>query len=111
MWIFTKYGFFSATCVKEDDKTIQVRGRVEDHLRNLKVRFPELTGEIIVGEGTDYLFRIYVPKEIWAKVIAELANEVDYSNFKSEVGKNFGYKDEYSHSLMTVWSTMYKLQK
>jgi len=111
MWIFTKYGFFSVTCKKDDTNTLQIRARVEKHLENLKERFASLSGyDIISNVGTDYLCRIYVPKEIWSSVMEELTKELDYNNFKNEVGSRMGAKDEYHQSLMDVWWTMLQLQ-
>jgi hypothetical protein len=53
MWIFTRYGFFSAVCAREGDGAhgrpidpdrIMVRARLRDHLERLIAAFPELVG-------------------------------------------------------------------
>lgn len=123
MWIFTKHGFFSAVCARQGNGTysqpvdldrIMVRARVRDHLEALKKRFADLLGdcEILESTSTDYAFRLFVQKSSWAKVVAELANETDYDNFKSEVAKHQERSGAaYEHSLHDVWSVMYKLQK
>jgi hypothetical protein len=95
MWIFTKHGFFSAVCARKgsgkhgqpvDLDRIMVRGRLRSHLEALEERFPELLGksEIQESSGTDYAFRLFVPKSTWTQVLAGLAEETDYDNFKCQ---------------------------
>lgn len=73
MWIFTKYGFFSAVCARQgngrhcqalDPSRIMVRARIRSHLDALKERFADLVGdcEILESAGTDYAFRVFVQK-------------------------------------------------
>lgn len=123
MWIFTKHGFFSAVCARQgngkhgqpvDPERIMVRARLRSHLKALKERFPDLIGgcEIQETAGTDYAFRLFVPKPAWVQVLAGLAEETDYDNFKSEVANHQGEAGAaYEHSLHDVWSVMHKLQK
>ncbi|HWP24081.1 MAG TPA: hypothetical protein VNM15_07900 [Candidatus Binatia bacterium] len=123
MWVFTKHGFFSAVCARQgsgkhgqpvDPKRIMVRARVRAHLEALKKRFPDLLGQCKIQEfaGTDYAFRIFVAKSVWSQVLAGLAEETDYDNFKSEVARHQGKAGAaYEHSLHDVWAVMYKLQK
>lgn len=123
MWIFTKHGFFSAVCARKgdgkhsqpvDSDRIMVRVRVRGHLDALKKRFPDLLGEceILDTVGADYAHRLFVQKSAWMKVLAGLAEETDYDNFKSEVARHQGRAGgAYEHSLHEVWSVMHKLQK
>ena len=123
MWLFTKYGFFSAVCARQGDgshsqpvdtERIMVRARVRRHLETLRERFTDLLGDSEIKEfsGTDYSFRIFVPKVIWSKIVAELTNELDYDNFKSEVARHQGSDGvAYEHSLHDVWSVVYQLQE
>ena len=123
MWIFTKYGFFSAVCARQGDggpgqpvakDRIMVRARVRSHLEALQDRFADLLGDSEIKEfvGTDYAFRIFLPKTVWSNVVAELTNELDYDNFKSAVARHQGREGAaYEHSLHDVWSVMYGLQK
>ena len=122
MWVFTKYGFFSAVCAREgrgrhgqpvDPTRIMVRARVQAHLEALKKRFPDLLGECAIQQfpGADYAFRIFVAKPIWSQVLEALADETDYDNFKSEVARHQGHAGvAYERSLHDVWSVMYRLQ-
>ena len=123
MWIFTKHGFFSAVCARQgsgkhsqpvDLDRIMVRARVRGHLEALKVRFPNHLGECEVQESpqTDYAYRLFVGKPAWARVLAGLAEETDYDNFKSEVAHHQGRAGAaYEHSLHEVWAVMHRLQK
>lgn len=123
MWIFTKYGFFSAVCARQgegqynqpvDPDRIMVRGRLRNHLEALKKRFPDLLGECEIQEsaGTDYAFRLFVQKSAWMQIVSGLAEETNYDNFKSEVARHQGRSGAtYEHSLHDVWSVMNRLQK
>jgi hypothetical protein len=123
MWIFTKHGFFSAVCARQGDgkhgqsvdlDRIMVRARVRGHLEALKKRFLDLLGpcEIQESVGTDYAYRLFVQKSAWTRVLAGLAEETDYDNFKSEVSRHQGQPGApYEHSLHEVWSVMNRLQK
>lgn len=123
MWIFTKHGFFSAVCARKgngkhgqpvDADRIMVRARLRSHLKAIKERFADHLGdcEILESAGTDYAFRLFVPKTVWVQVLAGLAEETDYDNFKSEVARHQGKAGAaYEHSLHGVWSVMHKLQE
>ena len=118
MWLFTKYGFFSAVCNREAGKSLdkcrfKVRARVRDHLDALKARFPDLLGSSEVNETkeTDYRFRIFVDKPVWSQILSALSDEIEYGNFKSEVARHQGNKGAaYEHALHEVWHVMHKLQ-
>jgi hypothetical protein len=123
MWVFTKHGFFSAVCARQgsgkhgqpiDPDRIMVRARVRGHLEALMQRFPDQLGQCDIQEfaGTDYAFRLFVEKRVWAEVLAGLADETDYDNFKSAVARHQGRAGaSYERSLHEVWSVMYRQQK
>jgi hypothetical protein len=123
MWIFTKHGFLSAVCARQGDgkhgqpidpARIMVRARVRTHLEALKERFPDHLGECEIQEsaGTDYAFRLFVRKSAWSQVLAGIAEETDYDNFKSEVARHQGRAGAvYKDSLHEVWSVMRRLQR
>ncbi len=123
MWIFTKHGFFSAVCARKgngkhgqpvDPDRMMVRGRVRSHLEALKGRFPELLGQCEIQEsvGTDYAYRLFIEKSGWVQVLARLAEETDYDNFKSEVADHQGVAGAaYEKALHEVWYVMNRLQK
>ena len=123
MWLFTKYGFFSAVCAREgdgkygrpvDENRIMVRARSKEHLLALIQRFGAHLGEseILDSAGTDYRYRIFVDKDRWSAVIGDLASETDYDNFKSAVATHQGADGrEYEMALHDVWSVMHHLQR
>lgn len=123
MWLFTKHGFFSAVCARKDKgqhglpidtDRIVVRAGLRSHLKALKQHFCDLIGDCEIQEfaGTDYAFRLIVPKSVWVRVLAGLAEETDYDNFKGEVARHQGKAGvAYERSLHEVWSVMHKLQE
>jgi hypothetical protein len=123
MWLFTKYGFFSAVCVRQGDgrhgrpvdpQRIMVRARLREHLEALRQRFPETLGarEIREFPGSDYAYRIFVEKPAWTQVLAELNEEMDYDNFKSAVAHFQGVEGRsYERALHEVWEVMHRLQE
>lgn len=122
MWIFTKYGFFSAVCARQGDggygrpvdvDRIMVRARLRSHLVALMERFPDLLGgcEVVESAGTDYAFRFFVEKSTWARVLAGLAEDTNYDNFKFEAARHQGpAAAAYENALHRVWSVMDSLQ-
>ncbi len=123
MWIFTKHGFFSAVCARQGDggrgqpvdvDRVMVRARVQGHLEALKARFPEELGpcEVLATANADYSHRLFVSKAAWCRVLAGLAEETDYDNFKSKVARHQGKAGAaYERALHDVWSVMHRLQK
>ena len=122
MWLFTKHGFFSAVCARRGDGghgqpvdpgRIMVRARVRGHLEELKSHFPAELGTcgIAASPDADYPFRLFVGKPEWVRVVAGLAEETDYDNFKSEVARHQGHKGrDYEHALHDVWAIARRLQ-
>jgi hypothetical protein len=123
MWLFTTHGFFSVVCARQgdgrhsqpvDETRVMVRARVRGHLEALKRRFPELLGAagIETFAGTDYAYRLFAPKAVWVSVAAALAGDLDYDNFKDEVGRVQGsVGSAYEAALHHVWEVMYGLQE
>ena len=122
MWLFTRYGFFSAVSARQGDgrhgrpldlDRIMVRARMRSHLQRLQARFPASIGKLAITEtpDTDYAFRLFVPKGVWSEILAALGAEIDYDNFKSEVAGHQGRDGAtYKQSLGEVWSVMRQLQ-
>ncbi len=121
MWLFTRFGFFSATCARAadgkgavDPDIIQIRARVRNHLENLKHFADELleNAKILDFLHTDYRYRIIIPKETWATVASMLAQDTDFGNFKSACHRELESTGaDYVHALHNVWDIMYRLQK
>jgi hypothetical protein len=122
MWIFTKHGFFGAVCARQwagghgqpvDPDRITVRAKVRGHLEARKQRCPDLLGQCEINElaGTDYAFRIIVDKPVWSRVLSGLAEEIDYDNFRSVVGRyQRSVGVAYERALHEILSVMHRLQ-
>lgn len=116
MWLFTRYGFFSAVAARVDGsrlspidpQRIAVRARFREHLESLKARFPSLVGdaEIRSYPNTDYQYRIFITKSAWSEVAAEVAAEIDYDNFKAEAERSAS-PTEYIDALHDVWQVVW----
>ena len=123
MWLFTKYGFYSAVCARHGDGSharavdpgrIMVRSRLRAHLEGLQKRFPEELGSLPIMEfaGTDYPCRLFVDKAAWVTVVSSLVGEMDYDNFKGEVHAFQGSDASgYQAALHDVWGVMHRLQR
>ena len=117
MWLFTRYGFYSIACARKpggaiDEHTLMIRARNKGHLAKLQARFPQIAdAKIVTTPIQDYRYRIIVPKSDWTPIVAELAEEQTWSNFKSEAARFQGKTSAaYVHALHDVWSVMYKTQ-
>lgn len=118
IWTFTIYGFFSIACANKPDGTIDtdtvmVRARLKKHLENLKARFPALAnGKLLTWANRDYRYRLIVPKEVWAGILREMAEEQEWSNFKNQAAsRRSQVGTAYIRALHEVWGTMYELQE
>jgi hypothetical protein len=115
MWIFTKHGFYSAVCARKGDgrhgqpidhDRIMVRARMRGHLEALKEQFPDLLCSCEIREfvGTDYAYRLFVDKTVCCQLLAGLAAEINYDNFKFAVARHQGHAGAvYEQSLHEVW--------
>lgn len=128
MWLFTRHGFFSVVCGTRtpkagpirlpkvsDKKTMMIRARSKIHLQALQVAHESLLGKVAISttSGTDYKYRMILPRDVWLKLALELAEEVDYGNFKSECGGGplpTPDRQQYTNKLHDVWDTMAGLQ-
>ncbi|MBX3460402.1 MAG: hypothetical protein KF696_10650 [Planctomycetes bacterium] len=89
-----------------------MRARVKSHLQALAARFEPLAeAEVIESDGSDYRYRIVVDRQAWALVAKQLAEDIDYSNFKSECARKNQWTDgAYLSALHEVWRIHYRLQ-
>jgi 8-oxo-dGTP pyrophosphatase MutT (NUDIX family) len=110
MWLITPIGFFSIV-QKPSDKgkdTLTVRARVRTDLEALRDRYIPSLGEIKESPDNDYRFRAIALRAEVATAAAGMINDLEYSNFKSEVGKRQGAKREALYH--DVWHALYPLQ-
>ena len=111
MWLFTRHGFFSVVQDKRDERLVHARARIKDDLEQLrafarKVLMVELP-EVIATADADYAYRCVIEKPLWQKIATALADNIDYTNFKSEV---HGEPDR-DNAYLKVWSAMHDLQQ
>lgn len=81
MWICFNDGFVSAVQSKTDPDTLVIRARQLKDLENVV----GTDRNIVVGGGTDYMYRTEMSKVDWAKIVALRIIDTDYSNFKNSV--------------------------
>ncbi len=109
MWIMHPIGFFS---IVEGDPTfpdsrgmMQVRVRDKGDLDRLREVMPGLGPTVQTPVG-DYEYRAFVSRDEMAKGIAQLAYEIDYSNFKAAVAEVDPAHETVYHR---VWSVLLAL--
>lgn len=116
MWLFTRYGFFSIACARKpggavDPDLMMIRARMSEHLEALRSRFDELSGcEVSETPDNDYRYRLLVPKAVWTSIVAALAEEQTWSNFKNEAHRFNNGDRRYYEALHRVWDIMNRLQ-
>lgn len=110
MWLMTDRGFYSVVDKGDREGYLCVRGRVSADIEALFEldSLKDYAGGIIETDDSDYRFRVYVRREDWVKAAADMAEKIDYSNFKSAVGRDQG--PDRAHVYMEVWSALYELQ-
>ena len=102
MWLFTKYGFFSAVLKLDGSGLLKVRARARGDLVNLLAFFPaQDQPEILISPDRDYPYRVITDQTTWADVVHALAMDLDYNNFKGARGNPV-----LSKCLHDVWGVM-----
>lgn len=107
MWTVTRAGFFSAV-QKRGSTDLTVRARVKKDLENLIRYLPESESgySIQVTPNADYGYRLMCSHENWASALYWMAMDVDYDNFKSEIGNTDPERESILHG---VWTALYQL--
>jgi hypothetical protein len=101
MWVFTETGFVSAVRKTDRPDVYTVRSRDRKSLEPL-ANFA--SAEIVETPYGDYPLRVFVEPAVFTQWLADQAMGIEYSNFKSRVGKTRGY--EYVGALHDVWAAM-----
>ena len=100
MWTFTARGFFSVVKGDPDpetgEKKVWVRARILKDIAGLHALAGQMakedhwvalqTSRIITTPERDYPFRFEISKFGWGLLLAKMADEIDYENFKDRVG-------------------------
>jgi 8-oxo-dGTP pyrophosphatase MutT (NUDIX family) len=110
MWILTPIGFFSIVRKPEDRYrgTLTVRARVRGDLEALRDRYLPTLEAIDDDPDRDYRFRATAPRGDVTAALAQLAEEIDYDDFKSTVASRQG--DARAKVYGDVWWTLRDLQ-
>lgn len=92
MWIFTKTGFYSVVQKPEHkgSSILTVRARSLDDLRAFCQESDTPESRIRRNTGTDYPYRVTVPRCVFANWLSLQAYNVDYPNFKNLVHSTLG---------------------
>jgi len=96
------------TVSRQEPDKMQIRARAREDLERLAEFAKNLGwqfGPVIETPQADYRYRLLIKRDEWPALAHDLAEDVDYSNFKNEI------HDPYRHRLYEdVWQTMYGLQ-
>ena len=115
MWIQSPdFGFLSVVQKPGDDKkgVLTVRARARDHLQSFINLLPEEDRgnyDIQEGGGTDYGFRIKMPKEVVGRLMQVSFENIDYDNFKNRCHQTLD--DNWCSVLGRFWGIHYDYQE
>lgn len=101
MWIFTDTGFVSAVRKTDNPEHITVRSRDRESLESI---LAHTGGEVVRSPHGDYPYRAFVDPGKFATWVADVAGNLNYDNFKSQVARTRGHS--FAHSLHDVWAAM-----
>jgi hypothetical protein len=104
VWIYTVDGFYSAVQDRDDPSRIMVRARQRVDLETLLKRLDQGDLEILAWTGSDYAYRVFMPREMWLQYLENMGQELDYTNFKARAlpAGDYSRSDAYHR----VWGVM-----
>lgn len=106
MWIVTTQGFLSAVAHRDEPDSVIVRARTREDIEALRRQIPDI--EPFEDAAADYRHRAVVSRAEWVSAVAQLASEIEYDNFKSEVARCQG--PERASLYGRVWAVLRTLQ-
>lgn len=86
MWIQLNNATFSIVEHRNMPDLLQVRARFKGDIEKV---FGVNNGLVLVTPDADYMYRIFVPREDVARVIANQVQNIDYTNFKDSVTEHW----------------------
>jgi|GraSoi_2013_60cm_1033757.scaffolds.fasta_scaffold05444_5 hypothetical protein len=112
MWCASILGFYSVVRDREKRGRVLVRARAKADIDNLYRRFSKKfrMSRPKADEHRDYRWRVSMKKRDWTKIVAQLASEIDYCNFKSAVHERPDQENKHS-AYLSVWSAMLRVQQ
>ncbi|GFK94679.1 hypothetical protein NNJEOMEG_02526 [Fundidesulfovibrio magnetotacticus] len=109
MWIFTRDGFFSIAATRFcQPGEVAVRARKIEHLERMMARH-DVTADILTFSESDYRYRIQIPRETFARILAEEALSLDYNSFKDAMAESEASAD-YLRVMFATWAAVHKMQ-
>jgi hypothetical protein len=109
IWIFTLDGFFSAVQDKDDPGRIMVRSRIKEDLENMLARLAIQDVEILAWTGTDYAYRVFIPRPAWRDYLEAMSDGLNYTNFKAAAVDHLDQAR--STAYHSVWLRLYEWQE
>jgi len=113
MWFISKYGFVSVVEHRDKPGSVIVRARARNDLEQL-CELAEQEGIPSFGEdqieetlGADYHYRLAAPVESWKQIACQVAEWIDYDNFKALMAK---HQPERAEIYSQVWTDLMKIQ-
>ena len=101
MWLFTQHGFYSITRSRTEPDKTQVRARTRRDLQNLQ-KLTSNAAPILETPDADYRWRIILTPSESEHIVALLARDIDYPNFKASVAKRADQKQR-GHDYHRIW--------
>jgi hypothetical protein len=98
--------FYSAVQKFADPDRLVVRARVKADLERLQRFIPD--AKPFRKRWSDYPWRVDVAREDWALALMAMADEIEYTNYKSHVSKERGYQRSGIYG--QVWSLLLDLE-
>lgn len=118
MWLFTTDGFYSGVQHRTEPDTIVVRTRVKADAEHLAAWLLNWQGKprrkasiqrlILTRVGSDYPWRVMVPRDAWGQFAMEAAYSTRYDNYKSAVQREQGAARESVYH--DVWAALLRLE-
>jgi len=92
MWLFCKQGFYSAVQHRDNPEIILLRARFDGDLECLLEHCGCENYKVFIKEtpDADYRFRVELPRAMWGDIVKQVADEIDYDNFKNSVHEGQG---------------------
>ena len=100
MWLFLTDAHFEIVAHKEDDRFLNVRGRISGDIEKV---FPDAT--VFESPTGDFQFHANLPRKRVAEVISRHISDIPYQSFKEAVAD-----DDRRQAYIEVWETMWKEQ-
>ena len=117
MWCITKDGFLSVVGLRnpitpKEHDILMVRARQFDHLDGL-IDYAHVHHELQLDVrddiGHDYKYRVFVSRKVFAGYIQEMAEHIDYPNFKDAASTSIHWGLRGQQALGKIWEILWDL--